>query len=573
MPADRVYPLASGMSTYNGGNPYGRRSDGYALGYHTGADFGVPTGTPVLSAQPGKVVSVANQGGQGYGLHVVVQHASVATVYAHLSQVAVRQGQVVEMGQVLGKSGYSGNVRPAGPGGAHLHFEVRTSAGSQASALDPIGWLRGADAVAGVPGTGATDITYDPSGGPEEKREPLPKLPDFKAGSGRSRPGLGDDTFRLNGKPLDADISGLVTAVTLDLAVGQVGELALICHDPTLNLARRDLSGAILEWDRAKWDLSADSVSLAAAEVTLAARSRLARRLRSTFRVVGTHKRRPDQWVVQVIDRLGGKAIVEPASGRGVLPEGTDQTLWDVLSGLADDLGWALVEHGGYVWFGSPAWALAGGTGLPMFPVTWRSDERTDLLDATVSKTADDPDNTGVGDLTLPWAAGSRLRPWHRLELSGLGKYDGVWLVETVSAANDGTSMVTVGVTQPRARAATSTGNPSLGGNPPRDKQSPAYAQWYARRFMVKKYGWGDDQWEALRQLWTRESGWRWNADNPTSDAYGIPQALPGSKMASAGADWRTNPETQVRWGLSYIKGRYGTPARAWAHFQANNWY
>jgi len=80
-------------------------------------------------------------------------------------------------------------------------------------------------------------------------------------------------------------------------------------------------------------------------------------------------------------------------------------------------------------------------------------------------------------------------------------------------------------------------------------------------------------QFSCLDSLWTRESEWRWDADNPSSSAYGIPQALPGSKMASAGTDWRTNPETQIRWGLGYISQSYGTPCAAWRHSQANNWY
>lgn len=83
----------------------------------------------------------------------------------------------------------------------------------------------------------------------------------------------------------------------------------------------------------------------------------------------------------------------------------------------------------------------------------------------------------------------------------------------------------------------------------------------------------GDDQWSALEQLWTKESSWRWDADNPGSDAYGIPQSLPGSKMASAGSDWKDNAGTQIKWGLQYIKDRYGTPAKAWAHSQQSNWY
>ena len=90
---------------------------------------------------------------------------------------------------------------------------------------------------------------------------------------------------------------------------------------------------------------------------------------------------------------------------------------------------------------------------------------------------------------------------------------------------------------------------------------------------MLPAFGWSPAQMAPLVQLWNRESGWRWNARNPTSGAYGIPQALPASKMAAAGPDWLTNPATQIRWGLSYIKGRYGTPAGAWAHELQFGWY
>ena len=80
-------------------------------------------------------------------------------------------------------------------------------------------------------------------------------------------------------------------------------------------------------------------------------------------------------------------------------------------------------------------------------------------------------------------------------------------------------------------------------------------------------------QFACLDSLWNRESGWSVHASNPSSGAYGIPQALPGSKMASAGSDWRTNGVTQVKWGLSYIRSVYGTPCGAWAHSQSNGWY
>ena len=78
---------------------------------------------------------------------------------------------------------------------------------------------------------------------------------------------------------------------------------------------------------------------------------------------------------------------------------------------------------------------------------------------------------------------------------------------------------------------------------------------------------------DCLQPLWQRESGWLWDATNAVSGAYGIPQALPGDKMASAGADWQTDPATQIRWGLGYIKSVYGTPCGAWNHELAFGWY
>lgn len=90
---------------------------------------------------------------------------------------------------------------------------------------------------------------------------------------------------------------------------------------------------------------------------------------------------------------------------------------------------------------------------------------------------------------------------------------------------------------------------------------------------LLPTFGFALSEMPALDKLWTRESNWNHLARNPSSGAYGIPQALPGSKMATAGADWETNPATQIKWGLGYIKGRYGTPTKAWAFFQANNWY
>ena len=90
---------------------------------------------------------------------------------------------------------------------------------------------------------------------------------------------------------------------------------------------------------------------------------------------------------------------------------------------------------------------------------------------------------------------------------------------------------------------------------------------------LVLSYGWSEYDFECLVKLWNRESSWNLNAVNKRSGACGIPQSLPCSKMKSAGADYRTNYKTQIRWGLNYIKARYGSPANAWGHSQRKGWY
>ncbi|PZR54230.1 hypothetical protein DNL40_04760 [Xylanimonas oleitrophica] len=109
---------------------------------------------------------------------------------------------------------------------------------------------------------------------------------------------------------------------------------------------------------------------------------------------------------------------------------------------------------------------------------------------------------------------------------------------------------------------AATTSGPSVSGSPRAIGQQLAAAR-----------GWTGEQWSCLDSLFQKESGWNPSAANPSSGAYGIPQALPGSKMGSVAGDWRTNPATQITWGLNYIEGRYGTPCGAWSHSQAKNWY
>jgi hypothetical protein len=160
----------------------------------------------------------------------------------------------------------------------------------------------------------------------------------------------------------------------------------------------------------------------------------------------------------------------------------------------------------------------------------------------------------------------------------------GIYHVGLASGAGGGGSIPTIAGNHGNAvRAYTGTGvagyahpnypNPGTLGSAPGSliHASPIAAKEWARQ-NLNTYGW-QSQYNALNRLWTRESGWRWNARNPGSGAYGIPQSLPASKMRSAGADYHDNAGTQIKWGLGYIRGRYGSPNRAWAHSQSTGWY
>lgn len=92
-------------------------------------------------------------------------------------------------------------------------------------------------------------------------------------------------------------------------------------------------------------------------------------------------------------------------------------------------------------------------------------------------------------------------------------------------------------------------------------------------RALMPLYGLASAEFDCVDRIWTQESNWNVHADNPRSSAYGIPQALPGSKMSSAGPDWQHSAETQIRWGLGYIKSRYGSACSAWSFKQGHGWY
>ena len=128
---------------------------------------------------------------------------------------------------------------------------------------------------------------------------------------------------------------------------------------------------------------------------------------------------------------------------------------------------------------------------------------------------------------------------------------------------------------QRRAAAARAAAQQATGGtaSTPAAPAAPSGSPQQIASAMLGSFGWPSSEFRCLQSLWNAESGWNPYASNPSSGAYGIPQALPGSKMASAGPDWQSNPATQIRWGLGYIKSTYGSPCAAWSHEQGSGWY
>ena len=154
------------------------------------------------------------------------------------------------------------------------------------------------------------------------------------------------------------------------------------------------------------------------------------------------------------------------------------------------------------------------------------------------------------------------------------GKPVGRTKISTVIVRKASPRVLAIGAKRVVHRKAAGTGATGTDSSPPANvpTPSPGSAKAIAKQLLADR-GWGDGEFSCLVTLWNHESGWRVHAANP-SGAYGIPQALPGSKMASAGPNWQDNAETQIKWGLGYIKSRYGTPCGAWSSWQSQGgWY
>ena len=158
---------------------------------------------------------------------------------------------------------------------------------------------------------------------------------------------------------------------------------------------------------------------------------------------------------------------------------------------------------------------------------------------------------------------------WQAARAQAARKLAATKAAAATAAQNTAAQNMSTATAQPTASAsaqptpsATASAAPVASGSPQQIAQA-----------MLASFGWSSSQFSCLDPLWAHESGWSVTAYNAGSGAYGIPQALPGSRMASAGPDWQTNAATQIRWGLEYIKGTYGSPCAAWDHEQVTGWY
>jgi uncharacterized protein YabE (DUF348 family) len=201
---------------------------------------------------------------------------------------------------------------------------------------------------------------------------------------------------------------------------------------------------------------------------------------------------------------------------------------------------------------------IRAGETIKIQHVTTKVVTRTEALQFRITKQRDSSLYVGTTKIITPGKKGSARVTWSLVYIDG--KVVGKTRLRLVVLAKPKTQVEKVGT---KARIASAPDAPT---------PSPGTAKAIARQLLTDR-GWGDAQYNCLVSLWDNESGWRVHAENSSTGAYGIPQALPGSKMSTAGPDWENNATTQITWGLGYISDRYDTPCGAWSYWQSAGWY
>jgi hypothetical protein len=266
------------------------------------------------------------------------------------------------------------------------------------------------------------------------------------------------DLVRISGGKIRADVSDLITAIDLDYGVGQVCELTIGVIDPTGILDTTPLAepGATvtLSGSAGEWEIGAiDADYGAGIRWSYRCRSKIARQLRQRYKAGAEKEVAPTEWVTRRVKELGGRTVAQPSSKRIAIGQAGNedaQSSLDVIDELAGQLEWAWVERDGVLYFGDPYWAYTGGARTPTWSVTWKSAPETDALSLSASVSDDDTELAGTLDVTLPYLAGQRIRPWDRIRVPGIGRYSGDWLVEAVTYPLDNVGPVNVQTTRPR---------------------------------------------------------------------------------------------------------------------------
>lgn len=255
-------------------------------------------------------------------------------------------------------------------------------------------------------------------------------------------------------KKIVADIAELVQTVTRSMSAGTVGELTITLLDPGLFTFGSALATADtpLTVGGGKYVITDREVASAAGTVTIRARSTLARKMRAN--VVTRHETKvsPGDWIKRRAKSHKGSAVVGPASKRGVISQSKRQSELDVLNGICTDPDWIWAEYGNVIYAGTAWYWHTGfrGHGLATWPVTWGTDPASDATDITGGLTPDDTTQRGRVEVTLPYDTGVRIAPLHRLQISGRGILDGIWLVTDSEATLDGVSDVRITAILPR---------------------------------------------------------------------------------------------------------------------------
>lgn len=271
------------------------------------------------------------------------------------------------------------------------------------------------------------------------------------------------DRIRIAGAKVSAQIADALTALTVEYSVDAVGQLTLTAADPQGTLLRSGLAsvGTTVTFDADPWQVGAVGAHWGQDNTRsheLTCRSRVGRHLRRQYKASVERKVSPSDWVRRRVAAAGGTAVCQASSKQGTIAQtsGKDrQSDLDVVASLAGDLEWSWVEYADRVYFGSRYWAWGGGlAGQKDWKATWARSDATDLLAADLAVDDDDDTDRATGTVTFPYDRGVLLRPWHRIQLAGLGtQYDGWWLVGNVTIAADLTSPITVDVARPRPPA------------------------------------------------------------------------------------------------------------------------